>query len=55
MKRLQERYMKWILEVDGRSPGYIIREEGKREKMRTKIGNRTVRYEEKLEKIEGSK
>lgn len=50
MERLQERYIRWVLGVDGRTPGYIMREESKREKMRTKMGSRAVRYEERLEK-----
>lgn len=50
MEKLQERYMRWVLKVDGRIPGYMIREEGKREKMR--LGSRAVRYKKKLEKGE---
>lgn len=36
--------------MDGRPPGYMMREESKREKMRTKMGSRAVRYKERLEK-----
>lgn len=50
VERLQERYIRWMLGVDGRTPGYMMREESKREKMRTKMGSRTVRYEERLKK-----
>lgn len=50
VERLQERYIRWVLGVDGRTPGYMMREESKREKMRTKMGSRAVRYEERLEK-----
>ncbi|EFN67046.1 hypothetical protein EAG_02771 [Camponotus floridanus] len=50
IERLQERYMRWVLGVEGRTPGYMVREEGKKEKMRTKLGRRAMGYEEKLEK-----
>lgn len=33
---MQERYIRWVLEIDGRTPGYMVREEGKKEKMRTR-------------------
>lgn len=55
MERLQERYMRRVLGVDGRSPEYMVREEGKREKMRIKMGSRAVRYDERLEKRGSSK
>lgn len=55
MERIQERYMRWVLGVNGRTPGYMIREEGKREKMRTKMGGRAIKYEEKLEKGGGGR
>lgn len=47
IERIQEKYLRWMWEKDGRTPGY--REEGKREKMRVKMGRRTISYEEKLE------
>lgn len=46
-----------VYEVDigGWSPGYMVREECKREKMRNKIESKAVRYEERLEKGGGRK
>jgi len=40
--------------VEGRTPGYMVREEGKRNKMRTRMGRRAIAYEEKLERGEGT-
>jgi len=54
VERLQERYIRWVLEVDGRTPGYIVKEERKRKKMRTRLGRRAMGYEEKIEKGGGS-
>lgn len=54
VERLQEKYMKWILGMDGRMSGYMIKEEGKREKMRTRMGRRAMGYKEKLEGGGGS-
>jgi len=53
-RRLQEKYLRWVLGVDGRTPGYMMREEGKREKMRTRMGRRAIAFEEKLERGEKS-
>lgn len=36
--------------MDERTSGYIVREEDKRQKIRTKMGRRAIRYEERLEK-----
>lgn len=36
--------------MDERTPEYMVSEEDKREKMRTKMEKRAVRYEERLEK-----
>jgi len=40
------------LGIDERMPWYMVREEEKREKMRTRLGRRAMGYEEKLEKGE---
>lgn len=49
IEKLQERYMRWILEIDGRTP-YMVKKEDKREKLRTKIGRRAIRYKERLKR-----
>ncbi|XP_043264091.1 uncharacterized protein LOC122404226 [Colletes gigas] len=53
MERMQERYIRWSLGVDWRTPGYMVREETKRMKLRTGAGERAWRYEEKLGRGEG--
>ena len=40
--------------MDWRTPGYMIREEVERDKMRTRAGRRAWKYDEKLRKGEGS-
>ena len=42
------------MRVERRTPGYMIREESKGDKLRTRIGKRAMRYEEKLERGEES-
>ena len=37
---IHERFIRWTLGVDWRTPGYMIREEVKRDKMRTRAGRR---------------
>jgi len=34
VERMQERYIKWVLGVKDRTPGYLVREEIQREKLR---------------------
>lgn len=34
--------MRWIWKLDGRTPGYLVREEEKREKMRLRLGRRAM-------------
>lgn len=34
------RYMRWVLGVNGRTPGYLVREEMQRDKIRTRAGKR---------------
>lgn len=40
MERLEEKYLRWILGVNRQTPGYIIREKLKREKLRGRAGIR---------------
>lgn len=54
-ERLEERYLRWVLGVDGRTPRYMVREELQREKLRGRAGGRAWRYEKRLEKGGGSK
>lgn len=53
MERGQERFLRWIMGVDWRTPGYMIREEMKRDKLTVRAGRRTWKFEEKLDKGRG--
>ena len=44
---IQERYLKWLLRLHRTTPGYIIREELKREKIRVRTGKIAATYESK--------
>lgn len=47
-------YLRWILGVERTTPGYVVREELKREKIRVCTGGRALRYEERTQ-IEATK
>lgn len=40
MEELQERFLRWLLRIEGRTPGYMVREELQREKLRSRAGGR---------------
>ncbi|KYN50622.1 hypothetical protein ALC57_15112 [Trachymyrmex cornetzi] len=48
VESLQERYIKWVLGVDRGTPGYMVREEIQREKMRMRAGKRAWAFKERL-------
>ncbi|EZA51989.1 hypothetical protein X777_09448 [Ooceraea biroi] len=48
MERSQEKYIRWMLGVDGKTPGYMVREEVQREKIRA------WGWERRLEEGKGS-
>lgn len=54
MERIEERYLRWLLGVDSRTPGYIVREELQREKLRVRAGMRAWSFERRLGKGRGS-
>jgi len=54
IERVQERYMRWLMGVGWRVPGYLIREELQREKLRVRAGRRAWRMEERLAEGKGS-
>ncbi|KZC11684.1 hypothetical protein WN55_03706, partial [Dufourea novaeangliae] len=53
IERLRGRFLKWVLGVERSRPGYIIREEMQREKLKGKAGIRAWGYERKLEEGQG--
>lgn len=51
MEGLAERYLRWVLGVDGRTPGYMVREELQREKIRNRAAKRA--WERRIEQGRG--
>ena len=49
VERLQDRFLRWVMGVDRSTPGYMVREELQREKLKGRAGLRAWRYERKLE------
>lgn len=41
-------YIKWCLGLDRCTPGYIILEETRVDRLRIKAGERTLKYEQKI-------
>jgi len=54
MERMQERYLKWVMGVSWRVPGYMIREEFQRDKLRGRAGRRAWGFEERMAEGRGS-
>lgn len=52
MKRIHERYLRWICRLNWRTPGYMVRDEV-REKMRERASKRAWKFERKLEQGKG--
>ncbi|KAK5645963.1 hypothetical protein RI129_004427 [Pyrocoelia pectoralis] len=50
MEKIQEKYWRWTLGLDRETPGYIVEEEIKFEKIRVQTGKRAVKYEEEVRK-----
>ncbi|RLU19665.1 hypothetical protein DMN91_008222 [Ooceraea biroi] len=53
MKKLEERYLRWCLGVDGKRPSYLIREELQREKLRGRAAKRAWGFEKRLKEGRG--
>lgn len=53
MEKIAKRYLKWLLWVDSRTLGYLIREELQREKMREMAERRAWEFERRLEEGKG--
>jgi hypothetical protein len=48
VERLHEKYLRWVLGVDRETPGYIVREECKRNKLKLKAGKRAAKCEDRM-------
>jgi len=42
LERLEQRYLRWLFGLDSKTPGYLIREEIKRNKLRERAGARAA-------------
>lgn len=40
MEKLEERYLRWVLKMDRRTLGYLVREELQKEKLKKRAGRR---------------
>jgi len=54
LERLEERYLRWLFGLDSKTPGHLIREEIKRNKLRERAGARAWSFEKRLEMGLGS-
>jgi len=50
IEKMQERYMRWILGLDRCTPGYVVREELKLEKISIEAGSRALKFQEKMKR-----
>ena len=53
-REMQEKYLKWVMGVSWKVPGYLVREELIRDKLRTRAGRRAWGFEERLAEGRGS-
>lgn len=45
---MHKRFLRWVLEVEGRTPEYLVSEEVQKEKLRNRTRRRACGFEEKL-------
>jgi len=54
LERLEERFLRWVLGVEGRTPWYMVREELQRDKLCIRAGRRAWGFERRLKLGKGS-
>lgn len=52
VEAIEERFLRWVMGLDGRTPGYMVREEVQRDKLVGRTGNKTWGYEKRLKQGE---
>ncbi|KAH0808415.1 hypothetical protein GEV33_014377 [Tenebrio molitor] len=52
VEKVQEKYLRGVLGVDRETPGYMVREECKRNRLRVKAGKRAAMFEDKMNRRE---
>lgn len=48
IERLQDRYLRWVLGVEYRTPGYMLREELQKDKLRTRAREEALGFKRRL-------
>lgn len=48
MEGLEKSYLRWIMGVDRKTPGYMIKEKLQRKKLRKRAGIRALKYKKRL-------
>src|SRR5436190_16029940 len=54
IEHLQEKYIRWVMGMDWNTPGYMVREEWQRGKMRERADRSAWSFEKRLEEGKGS-
>jgi len=54
IERTQKRFLRWMMGVSWRSPGYMIRDELQRDKLRVRAGRSAWGFEKRLAEGKGS-
>jgi hypothetical protein len=49
IEKVQEKYLRGVLGANRETPGYIVRKECKRNRLRVKVGKRAVKFEDKMD------
>lgn len=54
LEKLEEKYLRWTLGVEGRTPWYLVREELQRNKLRVRAARRAWEFQDRLREGKGS-
>jgi hypothetical protein len=49
VEKVQAKYLRGVLCMDRETPGYIVREEYKRNRLKVKAGKRAAKFEDKMD------
>lgn len=54
LEKLEEKYLRWTLGVEGRIPWYLVRGELQRDKLRVRAARRAWKFEDRLREGKGN-
>lgn len=54
MEATEKKFLRWVLELEGKTPVYMVREDVQRDKLVGRLGRRAWGYEKRLEQGERS-